>query len=155
MKRIEALEQLAVLDTSALLDEMRRRGYAGDGSLDDVNTYVSRWMDCITKTSAATLEPMTDWRQVIDHAAGKNRPTANAAALPSDILGVGFRIEFNGPANRVQVLFDKFPPATARQIVKDSGFYWSPTLKCWQRKISVKGIKAAQDVAEKLAALHL
>ena len=155
MTRIEALEQLTSESLPALVEEMRRRGYAGDGNLDDVNVYVSRWMDRISKTSAATLEPMTDWRQVLDHASGKNAACPAASDLPADILGPGFKIEYNGPHNSIHVLFDKFPPEEARKLTKAAGFYWSPNLKCWTRKISKKGQRAAEDLAAQLAALHL
>ena len=58
-------------------------------------------------------------------------------------------------ADRVQIVFRRFPPVEARQIVKDAGFYWSPSLKCWQRRITRKAERAAYDVSCKLAALHL
>lgn len=154
MTRLEALEQLTAESIPAIVEEMHRRGYVGDGNFDDVNKYVERWMDRITKTSAATLESMTNWREVLDHASGKNT-TCPAAELPADIIGQGFRIEFNGQHNGIQVLFDKFPSEEARRLTKASGFYWSPTLKCWTRKITNKGKRAAEELAAKLAALHL
>ena len=55
----------------------------------------------------------------------------------------------------MQIVFRRFPPVEARQIVKDAGFYWSPSLKCWQRRITKKAERAAYDVSCKLAALHL
>ena len=57
--------------------------------------------------------------------------------------------------DRVQIVFRRFAPGEARQIVKDAGFYWSPSLKCWQRRITKKAERAAYDVSCKLAALHL
>lgn len=155
MTRLEALQQLTAESIPALIEEMHRRGYAGDGNLDDVTVYVERWIDRITKTSAATLENMTDWREVLDHASGKDTKPRAAADLPADIIGQGFRIEFNGPHNGIQVLFDKFPTDEARKLTKAAGFYWSPTLKCWTRKITNKGKRAAEEFAAKLAALHL
>lgn len=155
MTRLEALEQLTAESIPALVEEMHRRGYVGDGNIDDVNKYVERWIDRITKTSAATLEGMVNWREVLDHASGKNATCPAAADLPADIIGQGFRIEFNGPHNGIQVLFDKFPTDEARKLTKAAGFYWSPTLKCWTRKITNKGKRAAEELATKLAALHL
>ena len=155
MTRIDAMAQLSGLSIPELLAEMSRRGYAGDGNIDDVNAYVARWLDRIAKTSAATLASFTDWRQVLDHAAGIGKAERAASSLPDDIRGIGFVIQFSAPAGRIQILFDKFPPEKVRQVVKESGFYWSPTSKMWQRKITTKGIRAAQDAAQRIAALHL
>lgn len=155
MTRIDALTQLTSMSTPALLQEMNRRGYAGDGNLDDVNAYVARWLDRIAKTSAATLARFTDWRQVLDHASGKGKAERSASTLPEDIRGVGFTVQFSAPADRIQIVFDKFPPAAVREVVKASGFYWAPSVKMWQRKITTKGIRAAQDAAQQIAQLHM
>lgn len=155
MTRIDALTQLTSMSTPDLLQEMTRRGYAGDGNLDDVNAYVGRWLDRIAKTSAATLAAMSDWRQVLDHASGKGKAERSAYTLPEDIRGVGFTVQFSAPADRIQILFDRCPPAAVRDVVKASGFYWSPVVKVWQRRITNKGIRAAQDVAQQIAQLHM
>lgn len=154
MTRIEALTAFSSLDAAALYDEMERRGI----SSPDFNAackWTEKVCDRIAKTSAATLEKITDWRQVLDHASGKDKPQHAADDLPADIVGAWYDVEFNGPADRVQIIFHRFPPEQARKIVKDAGFYWSPSLKCWQRRITKKAERAAYDVSAKLAALHL
>ena len=52
---------------------------------------------------------MTDWRQVLDHASGKGKPQRSADDLPADIVGTWYDVEFNGPADRVQIVFRRFP----------------------------------------------
>lgn len=153
MTRTEALTAFAALDTAAIFAEMQQRGIATH-DYDAACQWVSKVLDRITKTSAATLATMTDWREVLDHASGKHKRQRSAAEPPADIEGGWFTVEWNGPADRVQVVFHKFPSAEARQIVKDAGFYWAPTLKCWQRRITRKAERAACDVAQKLAALR-
>lgn len=154
MTRIEAMTAFSSLDTPALYEEMQRRGIASP-DFDAACKWAEKVCDRIAKTSAATLATMTDWRQVLDHASGKDKPQRSADDLPADIVGTWYDVEFNGPADRVQIVFRRFPPVEARQIVKDAGFYWSPSLKCWQRRITRKSERAAYDVSCKLAALHL
>ena len=153
MTRTEALTAFAALDTAAIFAEMQQRGIATH-DYDAACQWVSKVLDRITKTSAATLATMTDWREVLDHASGKHKRERTAAELPADIEGGWYRIEWNGPADRVQVVFDKYPGAQACQIVKAAGFYWAPTLKCWSRRITRKAERAAYDVAAQLAALR-
>lgn len=154
MTRTEALVAFASLDTSALYAEMQRCGISSP-DFDAACKWSEKVCDRIAKTSAATLSVMTDWRQVLDHASGKDKAQRAADDLPADIVGTWYDVEFNGPADRVQIIFRRFPPAEARQIVKDAGFYWSPALKCWQRRITKKAERAAYDASCKLAALHL
>ena len=141
MTRIEAMTAFSALDTPALYAEMQRRGIASP-DFDAACKWAEKVCDRIAKTSAATLATMTDWRQVLDHASGKDKPQRSADDLPADIVGTWYDVEFNAPADRVQ-------------IVKEAGFYWSPSLKCWQRRITKKAERAAYDVSCKLAALHL
>ena len=154
MTRTEALTAFAALDTPALYEEMQRRGIPSP-DFDAACKWAEKVCDRIAKTSAATLEKMTDWRQVLDHASGKDKAQRAADDLPADIVGAWYNVEFNAPADRVQIVFRSFPPAEARQIVKAAGFYWSPSLKCWQRRITKKAERAAYDASSKLAALHL
>lgn len=155
MTRDFAFAQFAALDTPAIIAAMRQDGYTGSGAYEDISAYVVKVLDRIAKTSAATLATMNDWREIIAHASGKSKTTTAAAALPGDIIGKGWRIEYNGPANRVQIVFDKCPRESIRKAVKDAGFYWSPTLHCWQRKITNKARRAAEDVARELTAMGL
>ena len=155
MTRDFAFAQFAALDTPAIIAAMQQDGYTGSGAYDDVCAYVCKVMDRITKTSAATLAKMSDWREVVAHASGKGKATPAAADLPGDIIGKTWRIEFNGPANRVQIVFTKFPRESARKAVKAAGFYWCPTLRAWQRRITNKARRAAEDVARELTAMGL
>ena len=155
MTRENAMMQFAALDSLALVAEMRRDGYTGNGCYDDVCKYVCKVIDRITKTSAATLATMTDWRDVLAHSSGKRKAAPAVADLPGDITGKGWRIEYNGTAGRVQLIFDKCPRESIRRAVKDSGFYWSPVLRCWQRKLTRKAQRAAEDLARRITAMGL
>lgn len=155
MTRDFAFAQFAALDTPAIIAAMRQDGYTGSGAYDDVCAYVVKVMDRITKTSAATLAKMSDWREVVAHSSGKGKTTPAAADLPGDITGKGWRIEYNGPAGRVQLIFDKCPRESIRRAVKDAGFYWSPVFRCWQRKLTRKAQRAAEDLARRITTMGL
>ena len=154
MTRTEAMTAFASLDTAALFAEMQRRGIENP-DFDAACKWSEVVMNRIAKTSAATLAAMTDWRQALDHASGKNKTERKASELPADIVGGWYTVQWSAPADRVQIIFHKFPIEEARKIVKDTGFYWSPSLKCWQRRITRKAERAAYDASAKLAALHL
>ena len=85
MTRIEAMTAFSSLDTPALYEEMQRRGIASP-DFDAACKWAEKVCDRIAKTSAATLATMTDWRQVLDHASGKDKPQRSADDLPADIV---------------------------------------------------------------------
>ena len=105
MTRIEAMTAFSALDTPALYAEMQRRGIASP-DFDAACKWAENVCDRIAKTSAATLATMTDWRQVLDHASGKDKPQRSADDLPADIVGTWYDVEFNAPADRVQIVQD-------------------------------------------------
>ena len=83
-----------------------------------------------------------------------------AAAAPMDhvtppILGNGFRIVFNQELSRTQIIFTKFPTKAARELVKEAGFFWSPNNQAWQKKLTNKARRAAEDVAAKLSGIKI
>lgn len=96
MTRIEAMTAFSALDTPALYAEMQRRGIASP-DFDAACKWAEKVCDRIAKTSAATLATMTDWRQVLDHASGKDKPQRSADDLPADIVGTWYDVEFNAP----------------------------------------------------------
>ena len=51
---------------------------------------------------------------------------------------------------RTRVIFDKVPTKEVRQIVKDAGFYWSPAMGSWNKKLTFKAYRAALDLAKAL-----
>lgn len=71
------------------------------------------------------------------------------------LKGRGWHIEFSGPEvyNRTRVIFAKHPGKKALEAVKAAGFYWSPSMKSWNRKLSFKAYRAAQALALELSAI--
>lgn len=56
-----------------------------------------------------------------------------------------------GTAGRILVTFKRRPSADTIQMVKDAGFYWSPTGKHWSRKLTNKGWMAAQELHQAMS----
>lgn len=73
---------------------------------------------------------------------------AEAPKAESEIEGV--RMENNHEAARVQIIFDGIPSDERRNLLKSSGFRWSPRFKAWQRQNTPNGIYAAELVMKKL-----
>ena len=71
------------------------------------------------------------------------------------LKGRGWHIEFSGPEvyNRTRVIFAQHPGKKALEAVKAAGFYWSPSMKSWNRKLSFKAYRAAQALALELSAI--
>lgn len=69
------------------------------------------------------------------------------------ITGRGWRILFDAETQRTRVIFDKIPPVRYREAVKAAGFFWSPRMKSWNKKLSWKAYRAAGRLAETLAEL--
>lgn len=67
-----------------------------------------------------------------------------------EIKGRGWRIEFNGSYERTRVIFKKKPSDRALEAVKRHGFYWSPVMKSWNKKLTHKAWRAAQALAMEL-----
>ena len=69
------------------------------------------------------------------------------------ITGRGWQILFDAETQRTRVIFDKIPPVKYREAVKAAGFFWSPRMKSWNKKLSWKAYRAAGRLAETLAEL--
>jgi len=69
------------------------------------------------------------------------------------LKGRGFKIVFDGGYDRTRVIFTKLPGPQRRQAVKDAGFYWSPTLKSWNRGLNFKAYRAAQALYNTLQSI--
>ena len=51
------------------------------------------------------------------------------------------------------IRFDSVPTDAARAIVKEAGFYYTPTLKAWVKGLNWKAYRAALKVQEAFTAL--
>ena len=66
------------------------------------------------------------------------------------IKGKGWRIEFDGAYGKTRVIFTRKPSDGIRELVKAAGFYWSPTLKSWNKGLNWRAYRAALDLAARL-----
>ena len=67
-----------------------------------------------------------------------------------ELKGRGWVIEFSGSYDRTRVIFKKKPSDRALEAVKRHGFYWSPVMKSWNKKLTHKAWRAAQSLAFEL-----
>ena len=70
-----------------------------------------------------------------------------------EIKGKGWEIFFDGGPERTRVIFKRKPVQAALDAVKAAGFYWSPTMKSWNKKLTHKAFRAAQALAVELRAI--
>ena len=64
-----------------------------------------------------------------------------------EIKGKGWMIYFDGEHERTRVIFKRKPSDNVREAVKAAGFYWSPVMKSWNKKLTNKAFMAAQNLA--------
>lgn len=67
-----------------------------------------------------------------------------------EIAGNGWRIVFDGEAQRTRVIFDRNPGKAVRETVKNAGFYWLPSYQSWNKKLTFRAYRAAQTLAAEL-----
>ena len=86
-------------------------------------------------------------------------PTQDAAQavckawIGSTITGNGWRIVFDGDAQRTRVIFDAKPTAAQAAAVDAARFYYSPSMGSYNKHLTCKAYKAAQALAQTLAGL--
>lgn len=61
-----------------------------------------------------------------------------------------FTVVENKEIMRLQILFEKIPPASARDILKSNGFKWSPKNKAWQRQLTDNARYTYKNIKESL-----
>ena len=87
------------------------------------------------------------------------KPAADAAQavckawIGSTITGKGWRIVFDGDAQRTRVIFDAKPTAAQAAAVDAARFYYSPSMDSYNKHLTCKAYKAAQALAQTLAGL--
>lgn len=67
-----------------------------------------------------------------------------------EIKGNGWKIYFDPAYDRTRVIFPRKPSTTALEAVKTAGFFWSPAMKSWNKKLTHKAFRAAQALADQL-----
>lgn len=74
------------------------------------------------------------------------------AIQPSSEIVNGVLIEQNPDIMRTQIKFNGKPPQAIIDMLKNSGFKWSPTEERWQRLIGNAALYAAREIAKKVGA---
>ena len=88
-----------------------------------------------------------------DPAKQAHGPVPEKEWIGTKITGLGWRVEFSRTYDRTMIIFDSVPTDAARAIVKECGFYWSPSLGAWVKGLNWRAYRAANQAAEKLTAL--
>ena len=70
-----------------------------------------------------------------------------------EIAGNGWKILFDKTYDRTRVIFKDMPSKAAREACKNAGFYWSPVLQSWNKKLTFKAFRKAQTLAVELRAI--
>ncbi len=70
------------------------------------------------------------------------------------ITGKGWRILFDGEAQRTRVCFDAAPTDAARAAVEKAGFYFSAALNSYNKKLTFKAHRAAVALSGELSAIY-
>ena len=105
------------------------------------------------KAPAAKAQPKAE--RPAKAPAAKAQPKAERVAerkwVGTRITGNGWAIAFDEGLQRT-VVTCKAPSATQRAAIEAAGFYWSPKIGGWVKKLTCKAYRAAQELAEKLGA---
>lgn len=73
--------------------------------------------------------------------------------IGTTITGKGWNIAFDEQAQRTRVLFQVQPTAAQKAAIENAGFFWSNQLQSWNKKLTCKAHRAAQELAAALNAL--
>lgn len=77
-------------------------------------------------------------------------PVPDKLFVGMEIKGKGWKIVFDGSYDRTRVIFKRKPSNAAREAVQAAGFYWSPAMESWNKKLTRKAFRAAQELALQL-----
>ena len=78
-------------------------------------------------------------------------PVPEKSFIGQSISGAGWSIVFDGGCNRTRVLVCKAQRDKLRGIIEKAGFYYSPTLDSWNKKLTFRAYRAAQALALELS----
>ena len=73
--------------------------------------------------------------------------------IGTTITGKGWNIAFDAEAGRTRVLFQAQPTDAQKAAIEKAGFFWSNALNSWNKKLTCKAYRAAQELAAALNAL--
>ena len=97
--------------------------------------------------------PVQDAAQAVSKPAAVAAQAVCKAWIGSTITGKGWRIVFDGDAQRTRVIFDAKPTVAQAAAVDAARFYYSPSMGSYNKHLTCKAYKAAQALAQTLAGL--
>ena len=77
-------------------------------------------------------------------------PVPEKPFLGTTISGTGYSIVFDGGCNRTRVIVTDDVKEKARPIIEKAGFYYSVALDSWNKKLTFRAYRAAQELAAEL-----
>ena len=77
-------------------------------------------------------------------------PVPEKTFVGQSLQGKGWKIYFDGTANRTRVIFSVDPSKKAIKAVENAGFYYSSKMNSWNKKLTFKAYRAAQELAKEL-----
>ena len=81
-------------------------------------------------------------------------PVPEKTFIGETIQGNGWRIFFDGETGRTRVIFEGVPTEAAKAATQNAGFYYSPNMKSWNKKLTFKAYRAAKALSEQLSTLY-
>ena len=69
------------------------------------------------------------------------------------LTGKSWTIRFDGDAGKTRVIFKRKPADKVLNAVKAAGFYWSPSLKSWNKGLTWRAYRAAEKLHAELGRL--
>ena len=127
-----------------------------------------------TAPAAAPAAPAAPAEPARKKAAKKTQPAAEAAPatapaaqepapakpapvektwIGTTITGNGWAIAFDADAGRTRVTVEGTPTDAQRAAIEQAGFYWSGSMRSWNKGLTCKAYRAAQNLAATLSAL--
>lgn len=92
-------------------------------------------------------------RMAYDIKCAKRAGSADLDSLKGlSLKGRGYTILMDASIERCTVTFSGMPSKAIRDTVKAAGFWWTPSHKCWTRKLNNESWIAAQLLHQKLSA---
>ena len=80
-------------------------------------------------------------------------PIGDKSFVGTTITGKGWNITFDEQTQRTRVLFQAQPTQAQLDAINAAGFYWSAVMGSFNKKLSCKAYRAAQQLAATLNAL--
>jgi len=103
------------------------------------------------------LGTATECKSKVERAADPDKqahgPVPEKWFIGQTFTGKGWKISFDGDAGKTRVIFQRKPSSAVLEAVKAAGFYWSPSMKSWNKGLNFRAFRAAEKLRITLAGL--